>query len=261
MPPKYLIELGKTAKKERYKTYLTDYPGAKWVVLGRWANSPSSLQMPKQPEYLTPEEAWQFARDLFIEFPDAVGKPTKYMSLVDRTPSGEDPQLFHDTRVAISTFTITNVINIAQKEDISNDDLPLYDENRDVKSYLQKSRPFQDHFQKSVFLQYGEKCAFCSIKELNLLDAAHIVPWINKGADIPGNGLVLCALHHRAFDTRLVRIEPETTTLVVRDVGPTLDDLHIEEIDLKRLRILPRPDALADRWLLDAEIEFGAKVK
>ena len=49
---------------------------------------------------------------------------------------------------------------------------------------------------------YSSQCAICRLKELRLLDAAHIVSDLDEGGGEPTvqNGLSLCAIHHRAFD-------------------------------------------------------------
>jgi predicted restriction endonuclease len=82
--------------------------------------------------------------------------------------------------------------------------------SRDVKKYARPSRVDQDDFKKLVIERYGEKCAFCKIKTLVLLEAAHIVAWADRGADIAEAGLVLCSLHHRALDSGLVLINLST---------------------------------------------------
>ena len=49
----------------------------------------------------------------------------------------------------------------------------------------------------------------CGI-QLDLVDAAHIVPHAHpKGLDAVSNGLALCALHHRSYDTGLLYVDGE----------------------------------------------------
>lgn len=67
-------------------------------------------------------------------------------------------------------------------------------------------------FRKSVLLAYGNKCAICGLSFAEALEAAHIVPWSNgnPAARIdPRNGLLLCANHHRLFDTGRLNIDPD----------------------------------------------------
>ncbi len=60
----------------------------------------------------------------------------------------------------------------------------------------------------AVLSNFGQKCCICHIDVRELLDAAHIKSWSKapKSRLDPRNGLCLCALHHRAFDKRFIRI-------------------------------------------------------
>lgn len=60
------------------------------------------------------------------------------------------------------------------------------------------------NFRLRVLNAYAQRCAFCGV-QLRLLDAAHIIPVSAPGStDETCNGLALCALHHRAYDSGLV---------------------------------------------------------
>jgi putative restriction endonuclease len=73
------------------------------------------------------------------------------------------------------------------------------------------------------------------LKELRLLDAAHILGDVEGGEPTVSNGLSLCSIHHRAFDQNLVGISPDDVVHVSRDLrededGPMLDLLkHFHE--------------------------------
>ena len=71
----------------------------------------------------------------------------------------------------------------------------------------QIARKYRAHdFRSRVLGAYGHRCAFCSV-QLNVLDAAHIVPVADEySSDATSNGLALCKLHHAAFDRNLVAI-------------------------------------------------------
>ena len=61
-------------------------------------------------------------------------------------------------------------------------------------------------FRQEVLRAYSHRCAMCGI-QLDLVDAAHIVPHAHpEGTDTVNNGLALCALHHRSFDTGLLYV-------------------------------------------------------
>ena len=62
-------------------------------------------------------------------------------------------------------------------------------------------------FRHDVLSAYDNRCAMCRV-QLELIEAAHLVPHSHpKGLDIVGNGVALCALHHKALDSGLVFID------------------------------------------------------
>ena len=111
-------------------------------------------------------------------------------------------------------------------------------------------RLHQARFRGRVVPAYDSQCAICTLKELRLLDAAHIVGDIDlAGEPTVRNGLSLCSIHHRAFDQNLVGISPDYLVHVSRrlledDDGPMLDVLkgfHNTPLHLPR-RVPDRPD-------------------
>lgn len=62
-------------------------------------------------------------------------------------------------------------------------------------------------FSQNVLDAYRHKCAFCGL-QLKLLDAAHILPVAHPDShDQVTNGVALCALHHRAYDSSLITFD------------------------------------------------------
>jgi hypothetical protein len=110
-------------------------------------------------------------------------------------------------------------------------------------------REGQQRFKFRVLQKYGPRCAACGLDIIELLDAAHLRPKSAHGSDDPRNGLVLCLLHHRAFDLGLFAIEPETLRIVCRESGPDADRLGIVKDSLGHLRNRPHVEAL--RWTWD----------
>jgi putative restriction endonuclease len=95
--------------------------------------------------------------------------------------------------------------------------------NREV-----RIRVHQRRFRWRVIPAYRNQCAICQLKEVSLLDAAHIT----ADADLLGepavnNGISLCSMHHRTFDQDLVGITPDyvvrvSSRLLDEDDGPML---------------------------------------
>jgi hypothetical protein len=110
------------------------------------------------------------------------------------------------------------------------------------------ARAGQQRFCFLVFRRYGPRCAVCGLQVRELLDAAHIRPKKKRGSDDPRNGLVLCSLHHRAFDAGLFAIEPESLTIVCSDDGPSASVLRIDLPSLQHLARKPHREALVWQW-------------
>lgn len=90
-------------------------------------------------------------------------------------------------------------------------------------------RVHQARFRGRVIPAYDDRCTICSLREVRLLDAAHIVGDLElAGEPSVTNGLSLCAIHHRAYDQDLVSVTPDYTVEVAERLrededGPMLD--------------------------------------
>jgi putative restriction endonuclease len=111
-------------------------------------------------------------------------------------------------------------------------------------------RLHQARFRGRVVPAYSSQCAICRLKELRLLDAAHILGDLEEhGEPVISNGLSLCSIHHRAFDQNLVGVSPDYLVHVSRRLrededGPMLDLLkgfHEAPLNLPK-RGPDRPD-------------------
>jgi putative restriction endonuclease len=119
-------------------------------------------------------------------------------------------------------------------------------------------RLHQARFRGRVLTAYRDSCAICRLRELRLLDAAHIVGDATlQGDPHVSNGLSLCSIHHRAFDQNLVGISPDYEVHVSRNLlddedGPMLELLkafHGEPIVVPSTRAWrPSRDQLAVRF-------------
>jgi putative restriction endonuclease len=111
-------------------------------------------------------------------------------------------------------------------------------------------RLHQARFRGRVVPAYSSQCAICRLKELRLLDAAHILGDVHEaGEPTVSNGVSLCAIHHRAFDQNHVGVSPDYFVHVSRrlredDDGPMLDLLkgyHQTPLHIPS-RVADRPD-------------------
>lgn len=125
-------------------------------------------------------------------------------------------------------------------------------------SRLVKQRLHQALFRVNVLAAYRERCTMCSLRHVELLDAAHILSDSAGGLPVVPNGLALCKIHHAAFDHQIVGIRPDHVIEIREDVldeidGPMLrhglQEMHGRTIELPR-RAASRPSGefLAQRY-------------
>ena len=81
-----------------------------------------------------------------------------------------------------------------------------------------------------------------------MLDAAHVIPVANNGTDHVLNSLLLNAAAHRAFDSHLWSIHPDSFKIATRSNGPTLDQMKITRMDLLHMKEKPHQETLEFRW-------------
>ncbi len=130
----------------------------------------------------------------------------------------------------------------------------------DIRAYATTQavqRLHQGRFRERVLDAYRERCAFCSLRRRELLDAAHIIPDSEPGgvAEVR-NGIALCRLHHATFDRHVVGVRPRDHVMTVRrDVmdeedGPTLR-YAIQGLDGKPMALPRRADDRPERVFLE----------
>ncbi len=77
------------------------------------------------------------------------------------------------------------------------------------KEAVTKVRVNQNLFRSIILTSYGQECAICSLPVVRLLVAGHIIPWAIDPHNRmnPRNGICLCSLHDRAYETGIVLID------------------------------------------------------
>ena len=80
------------------------------------------------------------------------------------------------------------------------------------------ARVGQDFFRAAVLSAYDGQCCITGLSVPRLLVASHIIPWrVDKRNRVnPRNGLLLSALHDKAFDIGLITIDDDMTVRVSR---------------------------------------------
>ena len=123
-----------------------------------------------------------------------------------------------------------------------------------------KHRLHQASFREAVITAYNGRCAFSGLPEQRLLDAAHIIADKDEqlGQPVVPNGLPLSKIHHAAFDTHLIGIDPDyrlhvSERLLDLHDGPMLDAL--KQLDGGILHLPKRAKDYPDRDRLSLRYE------
>lgn len=132
----------------------------------------------------------------------------------------------------------------------------------DTRAYVERTvrqRVHQKEFRGRVLVAYQDRCAVCRLNHAELLDAAHILSDRHeRGLPVVTNGISLCKIHHSAYDTDLMGIDPDYRVHINADLleerdGPMLkhglQDMHGTSLTLPRTRAnRPDRDGLAERF-------------
>ena len=116
-----------------------------------------------------------------------------------------------------------------------------------------RSRLGQGSFRMMLIKAYNGKCAFTGENTLEVLEAAHIVPYSKSGTHDVKNGLLLRADFHRLFDKGLISV---TSDFEIR-ISPRIRECYFNgkayyRLDGKKLTVIPENDNFKpDRDFLD----------
>ena len=123
-----------------------------------------------------------------------------------------------------------------------------------------KQRLHQSTFREAVIAAYNGRCAVSGLPERRLLDAAHIISDKNElmGQPVITNGLPLSKIHHSAFDSNLIGINPDyrlhvSERLLSQNDGPMLESF--KQLNGNKLRLPTRLIDYPDRERLAVRFE------
>ena len=101
----------------------------------------------------------------------------------------------------------------SEDEAAHGEDIHRFGEDRVAQTTVRVGQGF---FRSAVLSAYNERCCITGLSLPSLLVASHIVPWSHDGSNRvnPRNGLLLSALHDKAFDAGLITIRDDMTVQV-----------------------------------------------
>ncbi len=117
---------------------------------------------------------------------------------------------------------------------------------RSYRAGLVGQRPNQSRFREAVLAAYAQRCAVSGETTGEILEAAHIQPYMGPDSDHIQNGIALRVDLHRLFDAGLITFS-ENLELIVSDliISPVYRQLQGTKLDIPQDRSLhPSLDAL-----------------
>ena len=171
-------------------------------------------------------------------------EPGSYVAAYPAFVVGDDPVTL---RFAVQVDDISAAYDLAANRVADNG----ADARREYVTRAVRQRLHQELFRERVLRAYQERCALCSLRHQELLDAAHITPDSHpEGDPVVSNGVALCKLHHAAFDRLFFAVRPDyvievkPSILAERD-GPMLV-VGLQQIHGKLLLLPRRPSDRPD---------------
>ena len=173
--------------------------------------------------------------------------PGRYQAIIPAFISGWDP----------------NALNARVVFGVPNQDKILIPQSIQERRYalrVVKQRLHQSSFREAVIAAYNGRCTVSGLPERKLLDAAHIISDKNEfmGQPVITNGLPLSKIHHSAFDSNLIGINPDyrlhvSERLLSQNDGPMLESF--KQLNGNKLRLPTRLIDYPDRERLAVRFE------
>jgi putative restriction endonuclease len=130
---------------------------------------------------------------------------------------------------------------------------PPMEDTRERARSLVVARYGQPAFRQALLDAYSSRCAVCGTNAPEVLEAAHIRPYLGPPSDHPANGLLLRADIHALFDLGLIAVDATDMTLLVHERlnGTPYEEYRDRAITLPvEAALQPSPEALQEhrRW-------------
>jgi len=112
------------------------------------------------------------------------------------------------------------------------------------------ARRGQSKFRKELIEAYEGRCAVSGVELLEVLEAAHILPYRGDHTNICNNGILLRADLHTLFDLGLMLVDPDTLRVVMSDALAASEyyEFHMRDIRLpNKFSLRPNPEFFRQR--------------
>lgn len=104
-----------------------------------------------------------------------------------------------------------------------------------IREQIIKARVNQSFFRKTILSSYNNTCCVTGLQQIDLLVAGHIIPWgiDEKNRLNPRNGILLNALHDKAFENGLITITPQYKVVLSSILKKQSKNIIIQEYFLR----------------------------
>lgn len=105
--------------------------------------------------------------------------------------------------VAEKSFLSTYTIKSLAKKLIKIEDA---EKAKEIYASVRSRGDKQRIFRRGLLGIYNRQCAVCGLGFVEVLEAAHIIPWSQSKDFLLTNGILLCANHHKFFDSGIISV-------------------------------------------------------
>ena len=129
------------------------------------------------------------------------------------------------------------------------------DNEEDAREHIERritQRRGQKRFRDSLISAYEGKCVITGCSILDILEAAHIIPYLGEHTDKISNGLLLRADLHTLFDCGLLAIDPETKQVLL---APPIKDSEYQDWCGRRIHMPKNKDSQPNKKALRKHLE------
>lgn len=236
---------GRTAYEDRLEGDLLYWQGQEQRRTDHWVSEARERGV----------EILVFHRHHYNDFADAGFRYLGPFECVSHQPpaSGIGPSDFVLRRIGAVAAPDESLVALAADEADADGDAFDPESARDARERVQrqiKERRGQKTFRDKLLSLYRDRCAITGCPVPDVLEAAHITPFLGPDTHHITNGLLLRADLHTLFDCALISIDPGTLTV---SVAPKIRESSYGKLDGKPLRKTnpgPSPLALAQHFAI-----------
>lgn len=135
-------------------------------------------------------------------------------------------------RICVLTFHGVNPDSNLYRTPKAISSLPLFGSRK--KSTVEVLRAERDPlFKFNILKRFQGTCLVTEINVTEMLDAAHIIPVASGGTESSENGILLSASAHRALDSGLWAINPNSLQIETKKDGPSAQRMKLAITDLR----------------------------